>query len=41
MGGGVGGWPMRGLELFMWSEGQWEANEDDSTNNESLNELIN
>ena len=19
------GWPMRGLELIMWSEGQWEA----------------
>ena len=31
---------MRGLELVRWSEGQWEANEDISTNHESLNELI-
>ena len=23
--GGMGGWPMRGRDLVMWSEGQWEA----------------
>ena len=25
VGGSGGGWPMRGLKLIIWSQGQWEA----------------
>ena len=35
------GWLMRALQLVMWSEGKWEANEDISTNHQSVNEWMN
>ena len=35
-----GGWPMRGLEMIMWSQGQWQCWTDLEEMDEWVNESI-